>query len=206
MAKWKHVTGNPAMRARIRKLVVPGVAVTMLTAAGAVEAEHQPFEFERSSRCDSGFGIDLMGVEESELANLIWSIGCEFDGIKYDEGGAMFCPWGRYEGEFRDGIPHGKGRMEWLTNIGGRYEGEFRKGRFHGHGERTWPNGDRYEGGFCDGAFHGEGVFTTRNRGGYIYQGEWRHGKFIRGYYRLLGKEGECNAGHFCPAAFFFPK
>ena len=198
MAKWKHVTGNPAMRARIRDLVVTGVAVTMLTAAGAVEAEHQPSEFERSSRCDSGFGIDLMGDEGSELANLRRSIGCEFDGV------TMVCPSGMYEGEFRDGIPHGQGRMVWLTSIGGRYEGEFSKGRFHGQGMRTWPNGDRYEGGFCDGAFHGEGVFTTRNRV-YIYRGEWRYGKFVRGDFWLLGKEGECYAGHFCPAAFFFP-
>ena len=45
-----------------------------------------------------------------------------------------------YEGEFRDGVPHGQGGM--TRKDGGRYEGEFRDGEPTGEG--TWTeNVDR---------------------------------------------------------------
>ncbi|KAL9188868.1 hypothetical protein ACHAXT_011358 [Thalassiosira profunda] len=75
---------------------------------------------------------------------------------------------GTYEGEFRDGNPHGKGKMEWED--GEVYDGDWKDGTAHGWGINRWANGDEYEGEWEDGKQHGEGTFKYQT--GEIYVGE----------------------------------
>jgi len=79
----------------------------------------------------------------------------------------------RYAGEWRDGKVHGHGTFTWAN--GHRYEGEVRDGKRTGHGIYIWPNGDRYEGEWHDGNRHGQGTMTWAD--GASYAGGWRNGK-----------------------------
>ena len=51
---------------------------------------------------------------------------------------------GKYYGQVRGGIPHGKGR--YVAPSGETYEGEFRNGELTGSGTYTRPDGGRYSG------------------------------------------------------------
>ena len=46
----------------------------------------------------------------------------------------------KYEGEWKDGMMHGKGVLTDLD--GNKYEGEWEKGEMHGTGKMTYKNGD----------------------------------------------------------------
>ncbi len=104
---------------------------------------------------------------------------------------------GRYYGQVRAGIPHGKGRFE--ARSGEVYEGEFRNGELVGSGSyrrpdgasyrgdfANWkpngkgrfvePGGAVYEGDFKDGLYDGQG--TLRTPKGEVFQGKWRQGSF----------------------------
>ena len=86
----------------------------------------------------------------------------------------------RFEGQYRDGKVHGRGRYSWkgtgeYTGREGRHEGQWRDGKAHGHGVKVWPDGGRYEGQWRDGKQHGRGTYTWPN--GNRYQGQWRDGK-----------------------------
>ena len=105
-------------------------------------------------------------------------------------------PYARYEGEVRDGLPHGRGTMTW--NNGTRYyEGEWQAGKKHGQGIRTWPDGTRYEGGWRNDEHHGQGTKTYPN--GARYEGKWRDGEYHgRGTYTWANGnryEGEIRDG-----------
>ena len=79
----------------------------------------------------------------------------------------------RYEGEIRDGKPHGQGTKTYSN--GDRYEGKWRDGNEHGRGTYTWTNGNRYEGEWHDGKRHGLGIFTWSD--GDHYKGDYVDGK-----------------------------
>ena len=111
---------------------------------------------------------------------------------------------GRYEGEYRDGYWHGRGRYSWkgtgeYTGREGRHEGQWRDGKAHGHGVKVWPDGGRYEGQWRDGKQHGRGTYTWPN--GNRYEGEYRDGKAHgRGTYTWADggrHEGEFRNGDF---------
>ena len=98
----------------------------------------------------------------------------------------------RYEGELREGLPHGRGVMAYpdgrrvwgefrlgveaeVVEVGDgkRYEGQINAaGQPSGLGVMTWPGGMRYEGFFFEGKPHGRGVFLWPD-------GEWFEG-FVR--------------------------
>ncbi len=80
----------------------------------------------------------------------------------YDDGG-------RYEGEARNGVPHGRGSLTWPD--GERYEGEWRNDRMHGWGTYTWADGERYEGEWQGDMMHGSGTYTWPD--GRRFEGEW---------------------------------
>jgi len=106
----------------------------------------------------------------------------------------------KYEGELRDGRPHGLGK---LLFAGGRhYSGGFIEGELAGTGKMTYSDGgflegrwdppgvlqsgtlrfssgDEYDGSFSNGLWHGHGRY--RWAGGSTYSGEWKEGK-IHGF------------------------
>ena len=68
---------------------------------------------------------------------------------------------GRYEGEKRNGKPHGHGVAEFAN--GDRYEGNFKDGKINGYGSLMFPNGDKYKGYWQDGKRNGHGVAVLPN-------------------------------------------
>jgi len=98
-----------------------------------------------------------------------------------------------YEGERKDGIPHGQGTM--FFNNGGRYVGCWKEGTFHGQGTLitsdgtflagSWENGKMtsgamlmeekmYVGGFKDLIFQGRGILSFS--GNFELCGEFKDG------------------------------
>lgn len=45
------------------------------------------------------------------------------------------------------------------------YEGEYRNGRVHGKGRATFPSGDSYAGEWKEGAMSGTGVYEFKAEG-----------------------------------------
>jgi S1-C subfamily serine protease len=101
----------------------------------------------------------------------------------------------RYEGEHRDGKPHGRGIYTWAS--GARYEGDFQNDKLHGRGIYTSPNGIRYEGEFRDDRRNGRGIFAWAN--GDRYEGEFKddkaHGRGIFTWANGDRYEGELRDG-----------
>jgi hypothetical protein len=79
-----------------------------------------------------------------------------------------------YEGEFLNGIMHGKGIFRYAN--GNVYEGQFMDDKRHGHGVFRFANGDVYEGEFANGNFRGKGTFKFAN--GNVYEGQYMDGKW----------------------------
>ena len=75
----------------------------------------------------------------------------------------------RYEGDWSDGKPYGRGKMTYAN--GDVYDGEWRDGRFHGDGCLTYANGDVYDGVWEDDNRQGLGEMKYAN--GDVYDGEW---------------------------------
>lgn len=78
-----------------------------------------------------------------------------------------------YEGELRDGVRSGIGRLEWID--GRVYEGDFHDGKIHGNGRMSTPDGEVYEGTFDNEVRHGYGKLVFQN--GDIYEGSFIQGK-----------------------------
>uniref|UniRef100_A0A3P8T7D4 MYND-type domain-containing protein n=1 Tax=Amphiprion percula TaxID=161767 RepID=A0A3P8T7D4_AMPPE len=73
----------------------------------------------------------------------------------------------RYEGEFVDGLKHGKGRYTWIN--GEYYEGSFYKDYKHGAGLYCWPTGHKFIGKFYLNRKEGygqQGLYRTDQRFG----------------------------------------
>lgn len=76
----------------------------------------------------------------------------------------------KYEGEFRNDMPHGKGKLDYEN--GDKYFGGFKEGKKDGTGEFTYSQTrDRYDGDFRKDQRNGFGKMTYSN--GDIYEGEW---------------------------------
>ncbi|KAK6147092.1 hypothetical protein DH2020_018004 [Rehmannia glutinosa] len=75
-----------------------------------------------------------------------------------------------YSGSMLGNTPEGPG--DYLWSDGCKYEGEWRCGMRHGYGKLQWPSGALYEGEFSGGYMHGTGTYTRRDH--MIYKGRWR--------------------------------
>eukprot|EP00911_Craspedida_sp_UC1_P001797 UC1_evm1s1373 len=73
---------------------------------------------------------------------------------------------GVYEGEWKDGKQHGRGKYTFAS--GNVYEGEWKDDKRTGRGKFTWPSGDVYEGEWKDGKRTGQGKFTAGSHGNRI--------------------------------------
>ena len=81
----------------------------------------------------------------------------------------------KYEGQVRDGKPHGRGKMTYRD--GGFYSGEWQDGERHGTGTQTYSSGSErgsYEGMWKDDKEDGHGVIVLKN--GEKYEGSMSNG------------------------------
>lgn len=99
------------------------------------------------------------------------------NGSKAGKGKRTYPDGSVYEGEFKDGEPHGYGKMVYcdttikFMNQAKQHEGEYKKGVPHGQGKVVFYEGGVYEGEFlakdvCKGTY-------TNARGGSIIIGDW---------------------------------
>lgn len=105
---------------------------------------------------------------------------------------------GSYEGEMKDGEPHGFGTYRWndgdvytgeyvngtrhgkgkfVFASGNYYDGEWANEKYHGHGIYHWSDGDEFDGEWQNGQRHGEGKWTYAD--GRYYTGVWENGESI---------------------------
>ena len=63
-----------------------------------------------------------------------------------------------------------------IPNEGDKYEGDWKDGMLHGKGTYTWAVGHKYVGGWKNGKMHGKGTFT--NASGSKYVGEFWYGEY----------------------------
>ncbi|KAK8794601.1 hypothetical protein WA158_001582 [Blastocystis sp. Blastoise] len=98
----------------------------------------------------------------------------------------------RYEGEFKHGLPEGKGT--YYLQSGGIYTGDMKNGKMEGHGSLTLQGISTYEGEFEDNKMHGQGKLYQGNR--LIYEGTYQHGT-ICGQGRFNYNDGSIYEGEF---------
>lgn len=95
------------------------------------------------------------------------------DGKPHGRGVLRLTSGDTYDGQYLDGLRHGRGVLT-LRN-GDRYEGDFVRDALTGKGRWTFANGDRYEGELLNGVFHGRGAMAWAN--GTRYEGQWVRGE-----------------------------
>ncbi|TXC82229.1 hypothetical protein FS935_21275 [Metabacillus litoralis] len=78
-----------------------------------------------------------------------------------------------YNGDVKEGLPHGKGTMRW-TN-GTTYVGDFFEGDISGSGEYIWQNGQKYIGELKAGKPEGQGTMYYQD--GSTHTGMWVGGE-----------------------------
>ncbi len=79
----------------------------------------------------------------------------------------------KYNGEWKEGKFHGRGELQF-TN-GNTISGEWVEGKSHGHVDRHFSDGARYEGQCANSQYHGAGEYRWAK--GSFYKGEWVDGK-----------------------------
>ena len=77
-----------------------------------------------------------------------------------------------YTGEWKNGLRHGKGRLEWA--FGDVYDGDWVDGQMSGKGNYQYADGRRYTGDWKDGKQHGRGIF--RDAKGMVFDGPFANG------------------------------
>ena len=96
-----------------------------------------------------------------------------FKNDKYDGLGKEFFEDGtKFEGFFSEGQKK-YGIHQWKN--GSKYQGQFLNGLFHGKGVYTWSNKKMYDGNWLNGKMNGKGKFIYQD--GSIYEGEFVDGK-----------------------------
>ena len=103
---------------------------------------------------------------------LLWSHVADGDCVAGDctNGRGVFVDGGRkYDGEWKDGVQHGRGVFHF--SAAERYDGEWRNGKPNGHGVKVYADGRRYDGEWRDNKKHGRGVLTWAD--GASYDGDW---------------------------------
>ncbi|CAJ1372237.1 unnamed protein product [Effrenium voratum] len=125
------------------------------------------------------------------------------DGYNYK----VFPDGSRYEGQWKDGLKHGKGRF--IYPDGDVYDGEWSDGKAHGHGTYTskqskyvgewqsdlkhgqaveeWDDTSKYTGTYSHGQKHGKGRFEWPD--GSVYDGEFRNNN-VEGEGTFTWKDG----------------
>ncbi|KAL7133496.1 hypothetical protein ABFS83_12G144600 [Erythranthe nasuta] len=112
--------------------------------------------------------VRTKSLDHSSLSNdQIKSRLSELNGTDYH----ISLPSGeQYSGSLVGNSPEGSGTYTWSD--GSKYEGQWRFGVRHGYGKLQWPSGAFYEGEFSGGYINGSGLYTRSDRA--VYNGRWR--------------------------------
>ncbi|KAK9733387.1 hypothetical protein RND81_04G064900 [Saponaria officinalis] len=107
-----------------------------------------------------------------------WSDGCVYEGewrrgMRHGRGKLMFPSGAVYQGEFSGGYMHGEGTYTWPGHL--TYRGRWRLSLKHGLGYQTYANGDVFEGSWLQDGPEGPGKYTWMN--GNVYLGHMKGGK-----------------------------
>lgn len=96
------------------------------------------------------------------------------NGLRSGYGRAIYPDGSVYMGEWKNNLPHGKGRLQSLTQNNQKefYDGDWVAGQMQGRGRQEWKDGTCYEGSFNTGRKHGKGIFTWPD--GNKYEGEYK--------------------------------
>ena len=127
-------------------------------------------------------------VEKITLPNgSVYSGEVKFDVIREGFGTNEWPNGDRYEGEWLNDNPHGKG-YKWHKNKD-EYHGLFAFGQYSGLGDLKMVSGERYLGKFRFNQLDGLGIFISTNEGYYLgeFSQHKRHGRFL--YYSQLSAE-----------------
>ena len=96
-----------------------------------------------------------------------------------------------YTGEYVNGVRHGKGKFVFAS--GNYYDGEWANEKYHGHGIYHWSDGDEFEGEWKNGKRHGEGKWTYAD--GRYYTGVWENGESISSSAIVYPSDSEAQGG-----------
>ena len=111
--------------------------------------------------------VKSVEVEQKEQKNT--TPECISGDCKEGEGIMQYLS-GKYVGEWKDGLRHGKGKFTW--NNGDTYDGSWVEDKRHGQGTYVWHDGSKYKGNYSHGIRCGYGIYYYTN--GTIYEGTWQ--------------------------------
>lgn len=80
-----------------------------------------------------------------------------------------------YGGFDKFGRIQGEGKVEYTDGSDRKYEGEFKEGKPHGQGKFFWKEGNTYTGDFVNGKQHGFGQLYIKDKGK-VYETHWQNG------------------------------
>ena len=155
----------------IPELGTPGSTLPPRTFPGAPPAPGAAGASDEIRDPTTGCAVVSMNAEPN--VGITWSGDCEH-GLAQGKGVLQWTrdgkPAERYEGEMKDGLYEGTGKITYANRA--RYEGEFKAGERDGRGTYVFPGGGRYTGPFREGRPNGQGAYVWPNGNRYI--GEFR--------------------------------
>jgi hypothetical protein len=108
---------------------------------------------------------------------------------KYDQDNIILTSDGVYEGELKDGIPNGQGKL--IRSDGDTYEGEWKNGKWDGYGIHIKnTNGTKWDGQWKEGhAWNLTKYYKNQGIMGKIIDGQWKDQEVIFQQIQMINDE-----------------
>ena len=81
---------------------------------------------------------------------------------------------GKYYGQIRNGVLHGKGKMCYKN--GDKYDGNWKDAKYHGMGSYFYINGNNFYGNWYEGLRNGHGK-DCKDGNQYLFEGDYSNDK-----------------------------
>jgi len=148
------------------------IVATAYTKKNTDETEEEEDESDEADNCQDGDCQDGDGTYQ-------WPNGDEYqgefkNGKPHGRGTCNFADGRKYVGDWKNGKREGRGTF--TRSEGKKYVGSWKNDKFDGQGTYTWPNGDKYAGSFKENKYNGQGTYTWSS--GSRQKGAWKEGKF----------------------------